>query len=48
MEEFVECIEVLEQLKDVWERGVSAIAVEVSESSEESADISTGTVCFVM
>jgi len=47
MEEFVERIEILEKLKDVWQRGGTAIVVEVSENSEEITEISTGIIYFL-
>jgi len=48
MEEFIKRIEVLEQLKDVWTRGGSAIVVEVSDSSEECAGILSGNYTSVI
>jgi len=41
IEEFLKCIEILEKLKDVWQRGGTAIVAEVSENSEEITEIST-------
>jgi len=35
MEEFIERMKVLEQLKDVWTRGGNAVVVEVPDCSEQ-------------
>ena len=52
MDEFVERIEVLEKLKDVWERGGNASIIEICENgtevfenSEGSTEISAGILC---
>ena len=44
MEEFIKRMEVLEQLKDIWTRGGNAVVVEVFDSSEECAGISSGII----
>lgn len=42
MEEFIERMEVLELLKDVWTRGGNAVVIEVPECSEQHAGAIAG------
>ena len=42
MDEFMERLEVLEQLKDVWTRGRSAVVVEVPDHDEPCAEDLSG------